>query len=92
MAILLPLPSQASSSEDGSSKFFPELPTLLGQHCCAIAANTRSNSLFIPDSFRNFSTMVNTMSYIFSFIRISVSASIDWLSEKLNLEFTVLSI
>jgi hypothetical protein len=36
--------------------------------------------LFIPESFQNFSTMVNARSYIFSFIRISVRASIEWLS------------
>jgi hypothetical protein len=36
--------------------------------------------LFIPDSFRNFRTMVKAMSYKFSFIRISTRASTELLS------------
>jgi transcription elongation factor Elf1 len=45
---------------------------------------------FISDSFQNFSTIVKAISYNFSFIRISIRDSIDWLSAVTQKQISVL--
>jgi len=47
---------------------------------------------FIPDSFQNLSTIVKAKSYNFSFIRISIRDSIDWLSAVTQKRISVFNI